>query len=93
MSHLQGGPALNQFGSMASKGGRPVKAKPKGVRRGVAAGVGLTAASMLAAQSADAADLAGEVVQQAASSDGRFGIIASLVRDPLCLPDTLACLN
>ena len=67
--HMQGGPALNQFGSMAQKG-RPVKAKPAGVRRGIATGVGLSAASLLAAQSADAAEVA-----QIAAGDNRLGVL------------------
>ena len=48
-----GGPALNQLNETAAKN---TGAKNKGgKKRGVAAGLGLTAASMLAAQNADAA--------------------------------------
>ena len=45
-----GGPALNQLNETAQKN--------KLAKRSVAAGLGLTAASLLAAQSADAAEIA-----------------------------------
>ena len=48
--------------------------KNAGVKRGVAAGLGLTAASLLAAQQAEAA----AEVMQVAASDNRFGTLALL---------------
>jgi photosystem II PsbY protein len=61
-----GGPALNQLNDTAQK--NKLQAK-----RSVAAGLGLTAASLLAAQSADAAEIA-----QVAAGDNRIGAILLL---------------
>ena len=63
------GPAQNQIAAMSSSGGAATK------KRGVAAGLGLGAASLLAAQSADAA----QQVADLAASDNRFGTIALLL--------------
>lgn len=65
-----GQPALNQFTEMSvsDKGGKNLK------KRSMAVGLGLTAATMMAAQSADAAT----EVAQLAGGDSRFLIIAGL---------------
>lgn len=62
------GPAQRQLQSMSSD-------KPGTKKKGVAAVVGLTAASMLAVQSADAAQELGQL----AASDNRAGIILTLL--------------
>lgn len=64
-------PALNQLDAMSGGGKAPKKVALK--KRSVAAGLGLTAASLLAAQNADAVS---EVAQIA--GDNRLGIIALL---------------
>ncbi|KAK9807003.1 hypothetical protein WJX72_010408 [[Myrmecia] bisecta] len=58
--------ALNMFG--------PAKNQLDNMNRGLAAGLGLSAAALLAAQSSDAA----EEVAQLAANDNRFAIIATL---------------
>lgn len=63
-----GGPALNQLNETAQRN--------KGKKRGVAAGLGLTAASMLAAQNADAAETIVEAAQKV--NDNRISIIATV---------------
>jgi photosystem II PsbY protein len=65
-----GGPALNQLNETASK------KKNTGAKRSVAVGLGLTAASMLAAQNADAAEAIVEAAQKV--NDNRVGIIATV---------------
>ena len=62
------GPLQNQISAMGEKQSGPTK------KRGVAAAVGLGAASLLAAQSAEAA----QQVADLAASDNRFGTIALL---------------
>ena len=66
------GPFLNQLAAMS--GDKPTKSAGKRKGRAAAAGLGLTAASLLAAQSADAATELATV----AAGDGRVGIIALL---------------
>ena len=66
------GPLQNQINSMGD--GTP-SAKKATKKRGVAAGLGLGAASLLAAQQADAAQQFADL----ASSDNRFGTIALLL--------------
>ncbi len=63
------GPLQNQLSAMGEKDSAPSKKK-----RGVAAAVGLGAASLLAAQSAEAA----QQVADLAASDNRLGTIALL---------------
>ena len=64
------GPLQNQLNAMSED--KPAAKGSK--KRGVAAGLGLTAASLLAAQQADAA----QQVADLAASDNRFGTIALL---------------
>ena len=65
------GPLQNQLAAMDQQQSSPTKNTKK---RGVAAAVGLGAASLLAAQSAEAA----QQVADLAASDNRFGTIALL---------------
>jgi photosystem II PsbY protein len=70
-------PLQNQLDTMSSGGYAGVAsggAKKATKKRGIAAGLGLTAASLMAAQSAEAA----QQVADLAASDNRFGIIALL---------------
>lgn len=71
-----GGPALNQLNDTAAKSKDTQKNKDQGRKRGVAAGLGLTAGSMLAAQNADAAEALVEAAQKV--NDNRIGIIATV---------------
>ena len=64
------GPLQNQLNAMSQD--EPAKKATK--KRGVAAGLGLTAASLLATQSAEAA----QQVADLAAGDNRFGTIALL---------------
>ena len=63
------GPLQNQLAAMSDEA-----PAAKGRKRGVAAGLGLTAAGLMATQSAEAA----QQVADLAASDNRFGIIALL---------------
>ncbi len=65
------GPLQNQLNAMSQDAAAPKKATKK---RGIAAGLGLTAASLLATQSAEAA----QQVADLAAGDNRFGTIALL---------------
>jgi photosystem II PsbY protein len=65
------GPLQNQLDAMSEKNEKNAKSTKK---RGLAAGLGLGAASLLAAQSAEAA----QQVADLAASDNRLGILALL---------------
>jgi hypothetical protein len=78
-----GGPALNQLNDTAQKS--------KGKKRGVAAGLGLTGASMLAAQNADAAEAIVEAAQKV--NDNRVGIIATLFMVSIAVSFRIVCFD
>jgi hypothetical protein len=71
-----GGPALNQLNDTAQK--NKLQAK-----RSVAAGLGLTAASLLAAQSADAAEIAQVMLYHCSRTIGGLSVLSKLAWAPV----------